>query len=448
MNQPDGDHVGNNGSNQEPLGTASEHCGIVTAIPEVLMKAAHRIRSRLTWFWQDIFHLSEVEREQLTESCRWCLEEVEMELAGPREPVVTFCPKPCNLSICHRDCWLDLMRLHQKESARDSNHLGFQCFSCRDPVPPLVSHLYSSSERANGLPILDHLPLCPWCRKLEQPIKHLLDCSELSSYFASLSGGEIGGLLNLIPRLLNTPHPVGWTNLGVYDLERRSCTFRWNIRVAGISRRLTLEMQPNMGSYDSKTMQKIFKCLFHVWAVAEEYLIPGTHPARRGELLQLHRNLFTIRQLGLAFPHQWCRGHGMCMSLLSQEAFTVFKAASRIVSLLTDDDWGIPKCIDDRRRQNEAPQCLHCSERLTEYKKLVQHSLVTCHSGRDLLTLSVLARRVRNSLRKPIGHEENGRQLANNIPGLSHQLRPMLETLRRAVRQHPAKATTARRLNH
>ena len=437
--------MGNNSNNQEPSDVASEHWGIVTAIPEALMREAHRIRSRLTWFWQDIFHLSEEEREQLTESCRWCLGEMGMRLEGPEEPVVTFCPKPCNLSICHRSCWLDLMRLHQKESARDSDHLGFQCFSCRDPVPPLVSHLYSSSERASGIPVLDHLPLCPWCRKFEQPIKHLLDCPELSSHFAGLSDGEIGGLLNLIPRLLNAPNPVGWTNLGVYNLERRTFIFRWNVRVAGVTRRLTLGMQPNMGSYDSKHMQKIFKCLFHVCAVAEEYLTPGTHPARRGELIQFHQNIFTIRQLGLAFPHQWCRGHGMCTSLLSKEAFAVFKAASRIVDLVTDNDWGIPGCINDRHGRSETPQCLHCSERLAGYEELVQHSLLTCHSGRDLLTLSVLARRVRNSLRRPIGREENGRHLVNNIPRLSGQLQPILETLRRAVRQHPAKTTTAKR---
>ena len=445
MSHQDANYAPDNADCQDLPNTTSETYGIITPIPDTLKKEAYRIRSRLIWFWQGIFHLSEAEKEQLTEICRWCLGEMEMKFTGPDEPIVTFCPRPCNLSPCHLSCWTYLMHLHREESARDSSHPGFQCFSCRDPVQPLVSHLYSDSEKGSGLPILDQLPLCPWCRKLEQPIKHLLDCQELPNHFASLSDGEVGDLLNLVPRLLNTTHPAGWADLGIYDSERRSCVFRWKVRVAGTTRQIHLRLQPNVGSYDTSHMQRILKHLFHVWAVVEEYLEPGMHPARRGEFRQLHRNLCIIRQLGLSFPHQWCRGHGICVSLLSKEAFDVFKAASEIVGLLMGDDWGIPKCLNDRQNRSKTPHCLHCSERPTEYGKLIEHSLGACRSGQNLLALSVLARRVRNSLRRPFGSEENGRQLISNISGLSEKLHPMIKALQRAVCQHATTTVTTKR---
>ena len=413
------------------------HVQMPLNIPDVLLGEARRIRSRLTWFWQRLIHLSEEETEQLITICIYCKEDVEMRLDGPAEPLVTFCSKPCNLALLHLKCWVHLAHEQREVSTNKPTCNDLRCFSCGKISTPLISHLFSPDEKKIGAPLLDHLAICPWCRKFDQPIKHLLDCPELSVFFAGLSGGEGGDLLNQIPKLLNPPRAEYWEEFGVYELERREHKLERLIRVAGKTRRVILFLRPNSQSYDFSHTSRMMKAAIHIWSAIEEYLAPGSHPARRGEFIKLHSNILFLRTLGLTFPHQWCQGNAMCISLLSEESFAVFKIASDIVSLLTDKEWGLPNCIQDREDRTEKPRCLHCNTGLADYEQVVEHCLASNHTGRDLLTLSVLARRVRNSLRRPLGSDEVGRQLISQLPGLASQLNSRREAMRIALSRHP-----------
>ena len=434
QSEPISDRTYEDGAPDLPL----ELFGTITDIPESSMREAHRIRCRLIWFWQNIFHLSEKEAEQLGTICQWCLGEMEMKFVGREQPIVVFCNRPCNISVCHLGCWIFLIQRHQQESACNPEHPGFQCFSCRTPTEPLVSYLFNSHERATGLPILDHLALCPWCRVLEQPLDHLLKCQELPIHFAGLSAGEIGDLLNLIPRLLNSFNPIAERRLDIYESNRRSSKFQYNIRVNGAAKQLVMKLCPNMMSYDADHAKRIFKSLFHVWSTVETYITPGAHPVRREEFQQLHSNILYARQFGLAFPHQWCQGHGKCLSLLTKEAFAIFRSASKVVTILTDDDWGIPMCINNRLNGNKTHQHLPEPGHADGDGPPIGHIKTREPTSQTLLALSVLSRRVRNTLRRPVGSEEVGRQLMLNFPGMSRQLLPALEAFRRAVSQYHA----------
>ena len=410
--------------------------GLVSNIPDKLLGEARRFRSRLTWFWQGLIHLSEGETEQLTMICIYCKEDVELRLDGPQEPLVTFCSRPCHLSLLHQKCWVYLTHEQWEGSTGKPDRNSLQCFTCRMPSTPLISPLFSSEEKEAGAPLLDHLAICPWCRKLDQSIKHLLDCPELSVFFAGLSEGMAGDLLNQIPKLLNPPRAEYWEEFGVYELERREHKLERSIRVAGKVQRLTLFFRPNSGSYDFSHASRMMKPGIHIWSTIEEYFAPGSHPARRGEFTKLHSNVLFLRTQGLTFPHQWCQGNAMCISLLPAESFAIFKVASDMVSLLTDAEWGLPNCIQDREDRTEDPKCLHCNTRLPDYEQIIEHCLASNHTGRDLLTLSVLARRVRNCTRRPLGSDEIGRQLINQLPGLANQLNSRREAMRIALSRH------------
>ena len=410
---------------------------VVNDLPDVLLGEARRIRSRLTWLWQGLIHLSEEEMEQLTMVCTYCKEDMEMKLDGPQEPLVTFCSRSCHLTLFHLNCWLHLTYGHWEDSTNKSEHSNPRCFSCRALSTPLVSRLFSPDEKETGAPLLDHLAICPWCRKLDQPIKHLLDCTQLSIFFAGLGEGEVGDLLNQIPNVLNPPRTEYWEEFGVYELEQREHKLERFIRVAKKTRRVTLFLRPNSQSYDFSHASKMMKSAIHIWSTIEEYLAPGEHPARRGEYIKLHSNILLLRALGLTFPHQWCQGNAMCISLLSEESFAILKIASDMVSLLTNKEWGLPNCIQDREVRTEDPKCLQCDISLPDYKQVVEHCLASNHTGRDLLTLSVLARRVRNSLRRPLGSEEVGRRLIMQLPGLANRLNSRREAMRITLSRHP-----------
>ena len=120
---------------------------LVADIPDVLLGETRRSRSRLTWFWQSLIHLSEEETEQLTTICIYCKEDVEMKLDRPEEPLVTFCYRPCNLALLHLKCWVQLAHEQREESTSKPACNDLQSFSCRKISSPLISHMFSPDEK-------------------------------------------------------------------------------------------------------------------------------------------------------------------------------------------------------------------------------------------------------------------------------------------------------------
>ena len=407
--------------------------GNMTEIPENLQGEAKRIRTRLTWFWQGLFNLSEEERNRLVESCQWCLGEIEMKMDGQYEPIVTWCHKPCNLSLVHSYCFKELMIRHWKEISKRNGHQGYKCFSCREPCTPKISYLYTSGEKATKTPVLDHLALCPWCRVLDQPIKHLLTCKEKANFFARISYGETGDILNQIPYLLNSPNLETWEKLNIFEPGTSEHEISREIRVSGRVRMFTLKFVPNYRSYDSRRGWDIIRSIIHVWTTIEEYLRPGCYPARRGELEKFSRCIQLIRSIGMVFPHEWCRGLAMCTSLCVGETYSILRIGAEMVTILTDSNWGIPRCLQDRRSKTTEPVCPDCHVEATSYSDLVKHALQNDHSQKDLLTLAILARQVRNGMRRPSGTREHGHQLISNLSKMSGQVVPLCEAMHKAL---------------
>ena len=407
--------------------------GTMTEIPENLQGEAKRIRSRLTWFWQGLFNLSEGERSRLMESCQWCLGEIEMKMDGQYEPIVTWCHKPCNLSLVHSHCFKELVVRHWEETSRRRGHQGYRCFLCREPCIPKISYLYTNGEKATKTPILDHLALCPWCRELDQPIKHILECKGKANFFAGISYEETGNILNQIPYLLNLPNSETWEELNIFEPGTSEREISRKIRVSGSVRTFTLKFLPNYRSYDFRRGWDIIRSIIHVWTTIEEHLRPGHCPARRGEFEKFSHNILLIRSVGLAFPHEWCCGLAMCTSLCVGETYSILRIGAEMVTTLTDSSWGIPRCLQDRRSKTTEPICPNCPVVATSYNDLVKHALQNNHSQKDLLTLAVLARQVRNGLRKPSGTREHGHQLISKLPRMREQVIPLCEAMHRAL---------------